>query len=195
VKKGSKATFILVPWLKNNKEEEEKKDVLIGFLSKPVFPVEFTDGEPLDYQQIELPKLPLIERAQEWGISVKAIPDNDGYYGCFSQSKGEIKLATPEESVFFHELTHTADAKILGALKGGQDPIQEIVAELGALSLCHLVGKDGSKFLGNSYRYIERYAKELKVSPYTACLKVISRVEKCLNLILKGGVYEIPTKN
>ena len=54
------------------------------------------------------------------------------------------------------------------------------------LALCNIVGLDGSKHLGNSYRYIEGYAKELNISPYTAILKVICKTEKILNLILKG---------
>jgi hypothetical protein len=38
-----------------------------------VFRVEDTKGKELDYQNIELPELPLIDRAQEWGIDVKAV--------------------------------------------------------------------------------------------------------------------------
>ena len=73
-----------------------------------------------------------------------------------------------------------------GRLKGGQDPIQEIVAELSAQALCRIVGKTGTRYLGNCYRYIEGYSKDLKITPYSACLKVMSDTEKVLNLILKG---------
>lgn len=185
VKKGEKATHILVPWIKKEEVEGEEKSHLAGFITGAVFAVEQTDGEPLDYQQIELPKLPLIERAKELGVDVTAIQGNYDHYGYYSPKKQIIALATPEQCVWFHELIHLADDKLNG-LKYVQDPIQEITAELGALALCNILGLDGSKHLGNHYRYIERYAKEIDMSPYTALLKVISNTEIILDFLLKG---------
>jgi len=189
VKKGSKAFYILVPHLKKTEDAEtgEEKAILVGFLAKPVFRYEDTDGEALDYEKIELPELPLIERAQEWGIAVTAIPGTSWYKGYYSPSNKVIALATQEECVFFHELSHCAHERITGDLKKGQDPIQEIVAELSAQALCRIVGKTGDKYLGTSYRYIEGYAERLSITPYTACLKVMAETEKVLTLILRGG--------
>jgi hypothetical protein len=144
----------------------------------------------LDYEQIELPDLPLIERAEEWGINVKVIPGNFSYQGFYSPVRKEIGLATKDEFVFFHELAHSAHEKVNGKLKRGQDPIQEIVAELAAEALCRIVGKTGGKYLGISYRYIEGYAGKLNITPYSACLKVMSETEKVLNLILKGENHD-----
>ncbi len=69
VKKGSKAITILAPRFikKDTEDEEEAKTILVGFLAVPVFRVEDTEGEPLDYQKITLPELPLMELAKEWG--------------------------------------------------------------------------------------------------------------------------------
>lgn len=78
-----------------------------------------------------------------------------------------------------------AHEKVIGKLKRGQDPFQEIVAELSAQALCRIVGKDGNKHLGKTYQYIESYSKELKLSPHSAVLHVISDVEKVLHLILR----------
>ena len=190
VKKGAKAFTILAPrFLKKHPDdgdEKEERTLLAGFLAVPVFKVEDTEGEPLDYQQIELPKLPLIEVAQRWGISVKAIPGNYLYAGCFSQKRKEIALATKEESIFFHELAHAAHQRILGELQKGQDWRQEIVAELAAASLCKIVGKT-SKFLGNSYQYIEKYAAQANLTPWQGCIRVMGEVERVLNLILERG--------
>lgn len=193
VKKGSKAFYILVPHIKKieDAETEEEKEVLVGFLARAVFRYEDTQGEELDYAKIELPELPLIERAQEWGLEVKAIPGDYRYKGYYSSSKKVIALATKEECVFFHELAHCAHERIKGGLKKGEDAIQEIVAELSSQALCRLVGKSGDKYLGNSYRYIEAYAERLSITPYTACLKVMSDTEKVLNLIVKGGEKSI----
>jgi len=196
--KGSKCIHILVPCFK--KEEDaagEEEAVLKFFKAMPVFPVEMTDGEPLDYQNIELPDLPLIDRAIEWGITVKAVPGNYEYYGYFSPKRKEIGLATPSEKTFFHELAHYSDLIIKGHLKPGQDPLQEITAELSASALCRLVGKSMDDMTGNSYRYIRSYAEKLKISPIKACLKVLCDVEKILNLILHGnqdGIITTPAR-
>jgi len=188
VKKGSKAFYILVPFIKKVEDEDkgEDKQALIGFGCGGIFRVEDTEGEPLEYEQIQLPDLPLIERAQQWGISVKAIPGNYRYCGYYSSERKEIALATSEEKTFFHELSHAAHEKVKAGLKRGQDPFQEIVAELSAQALCKLVGKQSNDTSGNSYKYIEKYASSLTISPYTACLKVMSETEKVLNLILTG---------
>jgi len=187
VKKGSEAFHILVPFIKKHKDDQgDDKQFLIGFGCRPVFRKEDTDGKDLEYEAIELPDLPLIERAEEWGISVRAIPGNYRYRGHYSFNRKEIALATPEEKVFFHELSHVGHEKVKGSLTGGQDPLQEIVAELSAAALCKIVGKQGKDTSGNSYRYIKKYAEKIKMSPYKACLKVMSETEKVLNLILKG---------
>lgn len=188
VKKNSKSIFILVPWLKTDKEDNEVSK-LIGFMAKPVFRVEDTDGEPLDYQSIKIPDLPLMDRAKEWGISIKAVGGSMEYNGYYLPKQKEIHLASPEERTFYHELSHVAHEKVLGSLKTGQHPTQEIVAELSAQVLCRLVGKTMDSQTGNSYRYIEGYASIIDCSAYKACLKLLSEVEKVLNLILGKESY------
>jgi len=188
VKKGAKAFYILAPrFIKKENDKGEEEKFLAGFIAVPVFKMEDTTGEPLDYQQIQLPELPLMDVAQQWGVSVKAIPGNYRCYGYYSDSHKEIALATKEEVVFFHELAHAAHAKVLGKIKAGQDWKQEIVAELSAAVLCYLTSKDGDKYLGNAYTYIDRYASEAKISVLTACFQVIADVEKVLQKILKNN--------
>jgi len=189
LRKGAKAIYILVPCFAKKTDEDtgEEKEILRYFKPSPVFMYEDTEGEPLNYEQIELPDLPLTERAEEWGISVKAVPGNYHYRGYYSPIRQEIGLATPEEKTFFHELAHAGHEKVRGTLAGEQDPFQEIVAELSAQALCRLVGKQAEDTIGNSYSYIERYAGKIGLSPYSACLKVLGETEKVLNIILKGG--------
>ena len=43
--------------------------------------------------------------------------------------------------------------------------------------------------MGNSYRYIDHYAKRLKLTPHSACLKVFGRTQKVLQKILKGDDF------
>jgi hypothetical protein len=192
VKKGARAIHILVPCFKKAKDEDtgDEKDVLYYFKASPVFRYEDTDGKELDYQQIELPELPLRERAEDWGIEVKAIPGNYRFRGYYSQDKSLIALATPEEKTFFHELAHVAHGQLKGGLSAKQDPLQEIIAELSAQALCRMVGKKDKDTTGNSFEYIERYAKDINLSAHNACLKVLKETEKVLNLILKGEQHD-----
>ena len=190
VKKGAKALHILVPFIKKTESHGEEVQVLLGFGSKPVFKVQDTDGEPLDYQNIQVPSFPLIEKAKEWGISVKAVSGGSAYYGFYDPNRQEIVLATQEECVFFHELAHVGHERFMGRLKNGQDPFQEIVAELVSLILCRLVGKSGERHLGNNYRYIERYSEKFKLTPHQACMRVLGDVEKVLDLILSVESHE-----
>lgn len=187
VKKGSRAFYILVPKISKTVDNKtgEEETILRGFVCRPVFRVEDTEGDPLEYEQIKLPDFPLIERAKEWSIAVKTIPGNYRYWGCYSLTRKEISLTTDEEAVFFHELAHAAHDRVKGGLLAGQDPLQEIVAELSAAALCRMVGKKATERLGNHYRYIKRYAEEIGMTPHGACLKVMSETEKVLNLIIE----------
>jgi len=185
VKKGCKAFHILVPYVKNIEDSGKEKTILKGFGLKPVFKVEDTGGEQMEYEQLSIPNMPLIQRAEEWGITVKAIPGNYSFYGYYSTQQKEIGLATPEEKTFFHELSHVAHEQVLGQLKRGQDPFQEVTAELSAAVLCQMVGKkSNTDTLGNSYRYIQRYAEKIGLSPHQACLKVLNDTDRVLRLIL-----------
>ena len=106
---------IVVPCFQKETDEDtnQEKEILTFFKAMPVFRVEDTDGEKLDYQNIKLPNLPLVEKAKQWGISVKAIPGNYRYHGYYSSQRKQIAIATPEESVFFHEIAHYAEFQIM----------------------------------------------------------------------------------
>jgi hypothetical protein len=188
IKKGSKAIYILVPRLVKRVDPfhpVEERVILAGFLAKPVFRVEDTDGEPLAYQQEHpLPDLPLLDKAKDWGITVSTGSLLLGAYGAFSSASRAILLATPEESVFFHELAHASYERVIEPLRPGQHWDQEIVAELSAQALCHLVGKSPGSNLGNSHAYIDGYAKQAGLTPLAACFRLMDSVERVLVEIL-----------
>ncbi len=190
VNKGAKAIYILVPCFKKKLDEDtgDEERYLTYFKTAPVFRVEDTDGEPLSYEEIELPPLPLIERAKEWGINVKAVVANSRYYGYYNSTRKEIGLASPDEAVFFHELAHVAHEKVIGSLKNRDKSLKEIVADLSSISLCKIAGKTADATLGNSYQNIRHYASKLKMSPHKACLKVLAEVEQVINLIIYNDV-------
>jgi hypothetical protein len=188
IKKGSKAFYILGPKMVNVKEEDgTEKTVLKGFISIPVFKLEDTEGKPLNKPDLNLPNLRLLNVAERWGIEVKPVEGNDFYNGYFMPGQNKIRLATPEENVFFHELAHAGHNKILNEsgkkLNGGQDPKQEITAELTASVLSEYFGI--SSTMGNNYDYIKSYADQQNKSVELALMEVLTDVEKILNLIME----------
>lgn len=191
VKRGERAFYILAPRMMKVEEkdtdrgEKDEKYICAGFLAVAVFAAHQTDGEPLEYEEIKLPDLPLLEKAREWNIDVQGIPFHDVYYGYYQPGKEErIRLATPSEKTYFHELAHASYARAIGELKPNQDPRQEIVAELAAQTLAQLVGTQIEITLGNSYEYIRKYSADLGKDVGKACVGVIADVEKVLKLIL-----------
>lgn len=188
VKKGARAVYILAPRVRKENDQGIKEPRIIGFIGVPVFKIEDTEGEELECTKLPPPDFPLLERAAEWGITVKAVNGNGMAAGWYAPLEKSILVATTEEKTFFHELSHAAHFRITkGKMKPGQDPDQEIIAELSAQTLCYLVGKRSSgDTRGNTYRYLEHYAKQMGKDVGSACLKVLSVVEKVLDLILNG---------
>ncbi len=184
VKKGAKAFYILVPCFYKNKNEEgeEENYALRGFKGAPMFRAEDTEGDQLEYEKLELPELPLIDKAKEWDISVKAVPMNGDYYGRYSLNRDTIEVATTDEGIFFHELAHAAHNRIT-KLNPGQHATQEVVAELAATVLCRLAGKSPEN-MGRNYQYIEHYSKKEGLSVSKMCLNVIKDTEQVINLIM-----------
>jgi hypothetical protein len=96
VKKGSKAIYILGPVMKKSNqvieiENPETGEIqtdnmkCVGYHSIPVFRMEDTEGEPLQYAQLDTKTLPLADVAERWGLEIKAGSFN-GEYTIFSCS-------------------------------------------------------------------------------------------------------------
>jgi len=132
----------------------------------------------------ELKDLPLIKVAQKWGLRVKANGFNGKSLGSYSPSKQTIELMTGHPKTFLHELVHKADEKNRGSLKTGQHWDQEATAELGAQVLYQVFGDGEDDTTGNTYEYIQHYAKEGGFSVGKAIYKVMGRVQRALELVL-----------
>jgi hypothetical protein len=124
-----------------------------------------------------------------WIVGI-AIPGFEKAYGAYIPKTKEILLATQEETVFFHELSHAAYERAIKELEPGQLWDQEVSAELCAQALCHLIGRQPQETLGNSYRYIDHYAKQIGITPLIACLQVMSNVERMLKCLLEKDMQE-----
>lgn len=181
VVRGSHAAYILGPILIKEKNEETETTRLVGFKSIPVFPASMTEGEPIpipiSLTPASLP--PLYEVAKAWGIKVDYTPFKGDAYGSYQNSSKTIRLASYEEKIFFHEISHAAHAR-LETLKGGQDPRQETIAEFCACVLMQVYGLRDTT--GYTWEYIKSYNPE---NPIKAIMEALDTIDKVLNQILE----------
>lgn len=186
VSSGASAAYILGPIIIKEKSETGDKTKLVGFKSIPVFPFAMTEGEPLPEITSLAPATlpPLAGVAEKWGIPVQYTPFTGKAYGSFSPTAQDIRLATHEESVFFHELAHAAHSK-LEHLKGGQDARQETIADFTACVLMQVYGlKDTT---GLTWQYIKSYNPD---NPMSAIIGALDTIGKVLDLILTASAEQ-----
>lgn len=201
VKKGAKAFHILGPCLKTGKREneetgeEEAYQFLVGFRSIPVFRIEDTevfDPELWESQggvdlaeENRLKTLPLYGVAQKWGLTVTSYNGRDkGYLGYYA-SGAAIAVGVENLSTWTHELTHAAD-DMNGTItkKAGQQPDNEIVAELGGAVLLKIMGYDTEADLGGAWKYIQNYAGGDQEKAVRKAMQLIDRICSCVDRIL-----------
>lgn len=106
----------------------------------------------------------------------------DSPYAYGSYGHNEIHLASDDPAVFFHELAHKAHEK-LESLKGGQDPVQEAVAELAAATLARIYAYPADN---HAWNYLAHYAGgRTPMAVGRLCYSVLAKTEKILSLILE----------
>ena len=160
-------------------KDGEEHMVTIGFRAVPVFRVQDTDGDSLpEYEPETIP--PLAGLAD---ISYRNSGHGEG--GSYNIQTDKIKLCTEDPSVYFHELVHKYDAKS-HEMRGGQDPEQEIVAELGACVLARMYGVE--RRTDSHMAYIAGYARaKTPAEVGAACLRMAERTMKAVRLILSDA--------
>lgn len=194
VKKGQKAFPILVPLMKKITEcddagNEKSGSFLYGFKSAAVFGLEQTEGEPLatgdDNTDAFIESLPMLEVAQAWGITVRAIDGRGARFAGQYDKRGSITLCVENLSTWAHELIHAADDRnIAGGLKGGQRLDQEVVAELGGAILLELLGHEVDADRGGCWDYVKHYAEKSGKEPLSVCQSLLNRTCEAVALIL-----------
>jgi antirestriction protein ArdC len=201
VRKGAKAVRILAPRTRKVREqdaetgEDRERTLTVGFVGVPVFRIEDTEGaplEPVDYRPATFP--PLFEVAERLGVDVAWAAFVARFRGYYSPGDDRILLCSHDERTFLHELAHAAHRRVLesrgATLKGGQDPAQEIVAEVVAATLCKLLDLDG--YLPHSRDYVASYAG--KGGPARAAMRVLADVQAVLLLLLEGDAEAAPVR-
>lgn len=174
---------------KNGKKifDENGKPVMLmmGFRAIKVWPVEKTTGDTeIDYGiEEELPEFFCEEVAEEWGIKITQGFENSRYYAFYNSKDNEIKMATPSQQTFFHELAHAAEELLYNDQEPGQVASQEIIAEFSAVVLMRLFGlQSGTR---NTYDYIKSYAESNEKDIVKVVAPFISRIDKIVNKILE----------
>jgi hypothetical protein len=169
--------------------EPEEYSHVAGFTSVAVFGLHQTEGDPLPPPDPEvtawLESLPLVEVAQEWGLSVDAFNGKGARHLGYYQHGNAIALGVKNLSTWAHELTHAADDRKGTITKApGQQPDNEVVAELGGAILLEILGHETKSDRGGAWEYIQRYAQEAKIEPVAACMRLLNRTCDAVALIL-----------
>jgi hypothetical protein len=151
----------------------------------PFYKVEDTIGRRLDYKPIKPPKFPFLEKAHEWGLTIKAFPWGFNLLGRYIHDERKILLATPDTKVFYHELAHAAQCRLGKNLDRIAIPGQEILSELAACGLYSLSVRKPDIRLGNSFMYIALNAVHYEMTPVEACKKFLKKTEAILEHILE----------
>jgi len=189
VSKGSKAIYILGPVRKRIRRKvsdehagqgEEFADVLVGFMTVPVFRYEDTAGKDLPVYEPKNPP-PLMGVAEKFGMRVQYERLAPGVYGTTDHTSKTIILATEEADVFFHELGHAIHRTFEPKSGHGQEPEAETIAQLVAATLARLYGNPADSF---SWSYIASYAQSNNPQNVgRLCMRVLDRTRKVLDLI------------
>ena len=187
VKKGAKASYILAPIMAKVGDEydEESGETVpikrcVNFKAIPVLKYDDTDGEEVDYGYSKIEPPPLLNVAEKFGIEIN-YQELIGAYGSANLDTGNIRLATDDEAIFFHELAHSIRVKsgLIGTgLTKEQYAREEVIAQFTATVLADIYGMDIS---GESWKYIAHYVD----NPLPFIANVLSDVDKVLQEIGK----------
>jgi hypothetical protein len=179
VKKGAHGIYIWAPRMVRKEEKGEEITQLTGFFPVSVFPIEATEGEPLEDDMTLRHLPPLFNVAARLGVTVKfqpVAPDRLGDYG-----HGAINLGADDPTVFWHELAHAAHEATDPEYKSRSSQYKEIVAEFTACVIAKLYGSDVS---GASWEYLNIFSPD----PLKVIMKAGHHIDQVLNLILDEEV-------
>jgi hypothetical protein len=161
-------------------------EVLVSILVQfQIGEFEYTGENSLHHEPINLSELPLMERAEEWGISVKMVsPSRCQCPGHYDKGRQEIQLVSDDAKTFLHGLAHAAMERLSEPTTHIQPQLQEVMAELAAAALHQIIVKTPDEKLSNSYSFILLNAEALDKTPIEACLEVFSETEEIIEYLL-----------
>ena len=198
VTKGEHAyTFIFNPLTKKvtDKSTGDENYIVSGFKTTPVFTFEQTNGEDLpekaqDPRQEVIRKFDFLNVAEKLGIHVHAGVSGHGEYGSYHSARKAIKICSPEEMTFFHELAHAVDDHLLiqatgKGLKGGQHVNQEIIAQFCSNVLGYLTGKEVERTTAYTKQYISGYLDSKNIT--RGVMELMARINNVIDFIITNS--------
>jgi hypothetical protein len=146
---------------------------------------EYAGENPLHHEPVNLSELPLMEKAKEWGISVKMVPfSRCKCPGHYDKGRQEIQLVSADAKTFLHGLAHAALERLSYPTTHTQPQLQEVIAELAAAALHQIIAKTPDEKLSDSYSHIFLNAVILDKTPLEACLEVFSETVEIIKYLL-----------
>jgi hypothetical protein len=189
--KGERAqASILIPLFTKDEKGDDERKKLYGYKALPVFDATQTEGEDLTavIEADFFEKMPLVEVAKKWEIDLKVAPGRAGDpFGSFS-SDNKIVMRTDAKKTFLHELVHAAHNK-LGTIADYSYAEGEVIAELGATVLAHMIGLKEQN-IGRTKNYLDGWTENKTA---TVAMKVMGEIGKCIDLILQEAGAESVT--
>lgn len=203
VRKGEKAFHVLAPVTskfrtretdaETGEETERLVSYVKGWRGVAVFGLEQTDI--VDAEKWEaysaaakanaefLEALPWVEVARTWDLACGADGRLLAYgaKGCYTHGRS-VEVGVENLATWAHELVHAADDR-LGTLtkQPGQQPDNEIVAELGGAVLCLVAGLEHDADIGGAWEYINSYSKD----PVKMAGELLDRIVSAVALIME----------
>jgi len=160
-------------------------EVLVSILVQfEIGEFELADGKPPTYEPVDLSGLPLIEKAVEWGVTVRTDRRMCKCHGQYDKTRREIQLVSADVKSFLHGLAHVAVEKLGEFLTPKSGPWHEIISELAAAALYQIIMNRSDKNLYSSYLFIRSNAAALSRTTLDACLEVFTEAEEVIEFIL-----------
>jgi len=130
--------------------------------------------------QTFLDSLPWLAVADKWGLKVEAFNGNgwaDGYY----EHGKKIGLSAAQFQVWAHEMIHAAE-DLNGTLTKarGQQPDNEVVAEVGACVLLRLAGYDNEVDLRGAWDYVCKYDADPRKTAFLLLGRITGAVARII---------------
>jgi hypothetical protein len=173
IKKGSHATYILVPLIIHGETEDDK--TLVGFKSVPVFPDHATDGKPIEKPEPPARLPALMDTAKKYGINV-TWKSTGRALGYIDHEAKEIALGITENHTFYHELAHGIRIKE-GWFKENDRPGEEVIAQVCSCVCSQLL--DSQDVTAYTSKYVQSWAGSVN-----KLVSFLNEIGKTLDLML-----------
>jgi len=160
-------------------------EVLVSILVQfEIGEFELTNKKPPAHEPVDLSDLPLIEKAIEWGITVRTDRRMCKCPGQYHKTLREIQLVSADVKNFLHGLAHVAIEKLGESITHKSGQWQEILSELAAAALYEIIMNRPDHKLCSSYLFIHSNALALSQTTLDACLEIFAETEEVIEFIL-----------